>query len=207
MATSNWLSWARKIQAIAPSGWHYTTNPIDNERYAELTSLAPEITAAQTGAGVDDVKAVFAEQEGYATPRLDIRGVVFKDDKVLLVRELMDGGRWTLPGGWVDVDEPPSLAVEREVREEAGLLVRATKLLAVYDRNLHGHPAYYFHIYKLFFLCELIGEAIADPLETADPTYFAQDDLPELSVGRVTVEEIKRFFEHHRNPDLPTDFD
>ena len=107
----------------------------------------------------------------------------------------------------MDVDEPPSRAVEREVREEAGLLVRATKLLAVYDRNLHGHPAYYFHIYKLFFLCELIGEAIADPLETADPTYFAQDDLPELSVGRVTVEEIKRFFEHHRNPDLPTDFD
>lgn len=207
MATSNWLSWARKIQAIAQTGWHYTTNPFDKERYAELTSIAAEITAAQTGAGVDDVKAVFAEQEGYATPRLDIRGVVFKDDKVLLVRELMDGGRWTLPGGWVDVDEPPSLAVEREVREEAGLLVRATKLLAVYDRNLHGHPAYYFHIYKLFILCELIGEAIADPLETADPTYFAQDDLPELSVGRVTVEEIKRFFEHHRNPDLPTDFD
>lgn len=207
MAQLKWLNWARRIQALSQTGLHFTDNPFDIERYKELRSIAAEMAADQTGAEVEDVSAIFEEQEGYATPRVDIRGVIFKEEKVLLVRELMDGGRWTLPGGWADVDEPPSLAVEREVREEAGLVVKAKKLLAVYDRNLHGHPAYFFHIYKLFFLCDYVTDSTADPIETAEPTYFSLDELPELSLGRVTREEIERFFVHFCHPELPTDFD
>ncbi|MHB8086729.1 MAG: NUDIX domain-containing protein, partial [Anaerolineaceae bacterium] len=154
-----------------------------------------------------EVLRIFSAQEGYATPKIDVRGVVFRNKKILMVRELLDDGKWTLPGGWVDINEAPGYAVEREMREEAGMVVRARKLLAVFDRNLHGHPPYIFHAYKLFFLCELISEATPDPVETSDPTWFGEKEIPELSEARVTLEEISRLFEHLRQPDLPTDFD
>lgn len=207
MTLPNWLKWSRQIQAIAQSGLAYTPNPFDQERYHQLMHIAAEMMAVQTQGDVGDVLKVFEQQSGYATPKVDVRGVLFKDGKILMVRELMDGGRWTLPGGWVDVNEPPSLAVEREMREEAGVIVKAVKLLAVYDRNLHGHPYYPFHAYKLFILCEGTGQIAPDPLETSDPTYFPEDELPELSTPRVTESEIQRMFEHFHQPDLPADFD
>jgi len=201
------FAWAQHIQALAQSGLAYTNNPFDQERYHELSRIAAEMMASATGAEVMEVVSVFEAQSGYATPKVDVRGVVFKKDKILLVRELLDGGKWTLPGGWADINEPLSQAVEREVREEAGMIVHARKLAAVFDRNLHGHPPYVFHTYKLFMICDLIAEATPDPIETSDPTFFALKDLPELSVMRVTEEEIKRMYAHLKDPSLPTEFD
>jgi len=202
-----WLTWAQRIQGLAQSGLQYCNNPYDKDRYHELSGIASEMMEAHTLSNPGEVHMVFDSQSGYATPKLDTRGVVFQDGKILLVRELQDKGRWTLPGGWVDINEPPGLAVEREVREEAGKIVKAVKLLAMYDTNQHGHPPTPFHSYKLFFRCELLGDTGLAPHETADPAYFAQDEIPELSNGRVTLEEIQRMFEHLRDPSLPTDFD
>lgn len=207
MDTPNLLQWAQEIQALAQSGLAYTENPFDAGRYKALSRIAAEMMAAKTGADLEEVLPVFEAQSGYATPKLDVRGVVFRDDKILMVRELADGGKWTLPGGWVDVNTPPGKAVQKEVREEAGVIVKAVKVLAVYDRNLHGHPHYPFHTWKIFMLCDLLSEATPDPLETAEPSWFGERSLPELSINRVTAEEIQRMFEHHRHPDLPTDFD
>ena len=207
MTLPKWLEWSQQIQAIAQCGMAYTTNPFDRERYEKLTHLAAEIMAVQTQSDAGEVLKIFSAQEGYATPKIDVRGVLFKEHKILLVRELMDGGRWTLPGGWVDVNDAPSVSVEREMREEAGVIVKAVKLLAVYDRNLHGHPYFPFHAYKLFFLCEGSGKSTPDPLETSDPTYFGEEELPELSTPRVTEPEIRRMFEHHRHPEFATDLD
>jgi len=207
MDTPNLLQWAQEIQALAQSGLAYTENPFDAGRYKALSRIAAEMMAAKTGADLEEVLPVFEAQSGYATPKLDVRGVVFRDDKILMVRELADGGKWTLPGGWVDVNTPPGKAVQKEVREEAGVIVKAVKVLAVYDRNLHGHPHYPFHTWKIFMLCDLLSEATPDPLETAEPSWFGERSLPELSTNRVTAEEIHRMFEHHRHPDLPTDFD
>jgi ADP-ribose pyrophosphatase YjhB (NUDIX family) len=207
MPNPNWLDWSQRIQAIAQSGLQYTQNPFDTQRFKELSGIAAEIMAAQTGSKLEDVKLTFESQSGYATPKLDVRGVIFKKDKILLVRELLDGGLWTLPGGWIDINEPPSQAVEREVREEAGMIVKAKKLLAVFDRNLHGHPPYPFHAYKLFFLCDIIAEATPDPIETADPTFFAENNISQLSLPRTTPEEISRMYAHLKQPDLPTEFD
>ncbi len=201
------ITWAQRLQAIAQSGLAYTKNPFDQARYIEMEHIAAEIMAEATKTPVTEVAAVFEAQSGYATPKIDVRGAVFKDDKILLVKELLDGGLWTLPGGWADINEPLSEAVEREVREEAGMIVKANKLAAVYDRNLHGHPPYPFHAYKMFVICDLIAEATPDPIETSDPTFFSIKNLPELSVNRVTEEEIKRMFVHHKDPVLPTDFD
>lgn len=201
-----WLDWAQKLSALSQSGLTFSENPFEIERYQEIQKIAGEMLAAYSDAPLEQVTNLLEGEKGYATPKLDVRGVVFKDDKILLVKELADGG-WTLPGGFIDVGEPPSRAVEREVWEESGYLVKAVKLLALYDRNQHGHPAYIFHLYKIFFLCELQGGQAADSVETAGAAFFGEDEHPPLSIARFTEEELHRMFVHHCQPDLPTDFD
>ena len=169
--------------------------------------MAAEITAAHTGMQTEFVAGIFDNEAGYATPKLDARGVVFSQGRILLVNELVDGGS-SLPGGWVDINKTlPAQAVEREVLEESGYQVKASKLLALFDRNLHGHPPYMFHIYKMFFLCDLLGGEGTTSMETGGADFFAPDNLPPLSTPRTTIEEIERIFFHMQNPDLPTDFD
>jgi ADP-ribose pyrophosphatase YjhB (NUDIX family) len=201
-----WLEWAQKLQAIAQSGLAYTKNPFEIERYEEVRDVAVEIMAAHTQVESARLREIFAEQAGYATPKVDVRGVVFCEDTLLLVKELRDG-LWTLPGGWADVNDSPAEATVREVYEESGYWTRAVKLLACWDRNKHGHPPYMFHIYKLFFQCELLGGAPANSVETADAAFFREDEIPPLSLPRVTPAQIQRFFEHARHPEWPTDFD
>lgn len=205
--SDQWLAWARRIQAIAQNGLAYTENPYDVERYGQLRELAAEIIAAHSGLTIERACELFLEERGYATPKVDVRGVVFKDGGILLVRELADKGRWTLPGGWVDVGESPREAVAREVREESGYETRPVKLLAVYDKRKHSHPPDLTHIYKLFILCEFIGGEASKSIETEGAAFFREDEIPELSIGRTTKEQLTRMFEHLREPDLPADFD
>jgi ADP-ribose pyrophosphatase YjhB (NUDIX family) len=154
----------------------------------------------------DAVRSLWAGETGYATPKVDVRGAVFRGDQVLLVRERSDG-RWTLPGGWVDIDEAPSQAVEREIREESGYEARALKLAALVDKNRHPHPPGIHHIYKLMFLCELTGGSPAPSEETDAVDFFAVQALPELSTGRTLPQQILRLYQHRLQPGLPTDFD
>lgn len=208
MTDPKWLGWVQQVQALAQDGLAYSQNPFDRDRYYALQKAAARIIAEYTSIEFEKVDGLFTQQAGYATPKLDCRGVVFHDGRLLLVKELADGG-WTLPGGWVDVGEPPSLAVEREVLEESGFRVKARKLLAVDDRSQprHGHPPYIFHTYKMFILCDLIGGEPAESIETTGAAFYAEDEIPPLSVMRVSMEQIHRMFDHYRNPQLPTEFD
>jgi ADP-ribose pyrophosphatase YjhB (NUDIX family) len=176
------------------------------ERFEAVRKIAAEMMAANSNLEETQLQTLFAGQKGYATPKIDVRGVVFKEGKILLVKELSDGG-WTLPGGFADVGDTPSEAVEREVREESGYEVRAEKILAFYDRTRQGHPPFIFHLYKIFFLCRLLGGAAADSAETEGAAFFARDEIPPLSLGRVLPKQILRFFDHLDHPDWPTDFD
>ncbi len=207
MTAPTWLDYAQRLAALAQDGMAYCRNPYDLERYHLLRELAAEMIAASSGEDFETVCGLLDNQAGYATPKLDVRGVVFRDEKILLVQERSDGNRWTLPGGWVDVGEPPRLAVEREVREESGYEVKASKLLALYDRSLHGHPPHLFHTYKIYILCELQGGAPAESLETGGADFFPLGELPELSLSRTTPADIERMFEHLHQPNLPTDLD
>jgi ADP-ribose pyrophosphatase YjhB (NUDIX family) len=207
MPIPQWLTWARRLQALSQSGLTYCNEKFDIHRYEEIRQIAAEMMAA--GASLSDpapIAGLFAQQSGYATPKVDTRVAAFKDGRILLVRELEDG-RWTLPGGWADVGEPPSIAAAREAHEESGYEVRITKLAAVFDRNLHGHPPYAFHAYKLFFLAEVTGGAPKDSHETAEAQFFDEHHLPPLSLLRVTPSQIAHLFEHLRHPELPTSFD
>jgi ADP-ribose pyrophosphatase YjhB (NUDIX family) len=207
MSLPQWLAWARRLQAIAQSGLTYCKDKFDIQRYHQISDVAAEMVAS--GAALPTptlLQNLFALQSGYATPKIDVRVAAFRDDQVLLVRELEDGC-WTLPGGWADVGEPPSVAAAREAREESGYEVRITKLAAVFDRDLHGQPPNVFHCYKLFFLAELAGGAPQDSHETADAQFFPEEQLPPLSLIRVTPSQIAHMFEHLREPNLPTSFD
>jgi ADP-ribose pyrophosphatase YjhB (NUDIX family) len=202
-----WLEWSRRLQSLAQNGLTYCKDPYDEQRYNELRAIAAEIMAA--GAGLNEsasVLAGFKFEEGYATPKVDIRAAVFDADRILLVKERSDGF-WTLPGGWADVGDSPSLAAVREVKEESGFDVIAKKLAAVYDRDKHDHPPIQHHVFKLFFLCELRGGSATESVETSGVDFFEQGDLPPLSLTRVIEPQIHHMFEHHRNPDLPTSFD
>jgi len=203
---SSWLAWAKQLQAIAQTGLTYARDPYDIERYQAVAAVATGMMAELADAPIERVLAWFAGEGGYATPKVDVRGAVFRDGKVLLVREREDG-RWTLPGGWADIGQTPVECVEREILEESGYEAKAVKLLAVYDRSRHPHPPLPFHVYKLYFLCELVGGAPATSTETDGVGFFAEDNLPELSIGRVTAGQIARFFEHIRHPDWPTDIE
>jgi ADP-ribose pyrophosphatase YjhB (NUDIX family) len=144
---------------------------------------------------------------GHATPKVDVRGVVFRDEAILLVRERADG-RWSLPGGWADVYDSPSEATVREIWEESGYRTRAVKLLALYDRTKQGHTPMPFHAYKVIFQCEITGgEPQGGSVETDGVGFFREGELPELSISRVTAAQIARFFEHLRHPEWPADFD
>ena len=212
----DWLDLAKRLQALAQSGLAFTHDPFDRERYEAIRAIAAEMVASGAGArseAVRGLETLFATQAGYATPKVDVRAAVFRGDRILLVRERSDGG-WTLPGGWADVGDSPAAAVEREVLEEAGYEVRAVKLAAVLDRNRHGHTPHLFHIWKLFFLCEIENEARGAGAamqgswsETDAAEFFSEDALPPLSAGRVTARQIAHMFEHHRDPRRPTSFD
>ena len=155
---------------------------------------------------IEAARALWSQDEGYATPKVDVRGGVFLESQVLLVRERSDG-RWTLPGGWVDVGDAPSEAVMREIFEESGFKARPVKLAALIDKNRHPHPPGVHHIYKLFFVCELTGGAADTSTETDAAEFFPVQELPPLSTGRVLAAQIERLYQHRLDPSLPTDFD
>jgi ADP-ribose pyrophosphatase YjhB (NUDIX family) len=200
------LDWARQLQAIAQTGVAYGEPTVhDRHRYAQVRRIAAEMLAADGDVG--EIEARLAEEVGHATPKLDVRGVVFREDALLLVREALDR-KWTLPGGWVDVGESPSEAVVREVREESGYDTRATKLLALYDRDKHPTTPHPWHIWKACFLCELTDGVQHEPDdEIAEARFFARAELPQLDDVRIASGFVERFFAHHEHPEWPTDFD
>ena len=189
-----WLAWAREIQALAQTGLHYAENPFEAERARRLLEIAAEIIEAHADLPMEKLRLAFEAQPGYVTPKVDVRAAVFQDEEILLVREAIDGG-WTLPGGWADVGEAPSLAVEREVLEEAGLEVKAKRLIGVYDANRVPGALDLFHAYKLLFLCEWMGGELRSSQETTQVGFFGQGGLPgPLSEHRTTRRHLRDAF-------------
>ncbi|MBN2162964.1 MAG: NUDIX hydrolase [Pontiellaceae bacterium] len=198
---------ARKIQSIAQIGLEYASDPYDRERYEELRAISAQMMAEASELPAECWLEIFEHETGYATPKVDVRGAVFRDGQILLSREASDGC-WSLPGGWADVNDPPSKAIEREMQEETGYDVRCIKLAAVLDRDLHYHAdCRPFHSYKLMFLCKIVGKSGVLDHDILDARFFPVDALPPLSLQRTLPMHIERLYRHYCDPALPTEFD
>ena len=201
-----WLPMGRELRAMAQIGLTFSKDPFDRQRFERLREVAASLVAR--GAGADDsvLLDLFLKEAGYATPKVDVRGAAFRDGRILMVREITDG-RWTLPGGWADVNQTAAECVVREIAEESGFEARAVKLAAVHDYRKRHPPRHIDSIYKMFFLCELTGGSPRPSNETSEVEFFARDALPELSQGRTTAAQVELMYRHLHEPELATDFD
>jgi ADP-ribose pyrophosphatase YjhB (NUDIX family) len=204
---SKWTEWGQELRAIASTGLASTRGPFDRKRYERLLELTTEIATNYSEFQHPKISLRFDETIGSETPKVDVRGVAFKGRKLLLVRERQDG-LWSLPGGWADVNDSPSEAVEREILEESGYIAKATRLLAVLDQAKHAHrPPYPFRTYKLFILCSLRGGTPQTGLEVSEVGFFGRDEIPPLSTFRVTREQIDFCFDAQDQTGAPCRFD
>ncbi|MGY3717821.1 NUDIX hydrolase [Sutcliffiella cohnii] len=202
---TKWLEWAKQLQSIAQAGLTYSKDVYDMERFEQIRDISVEIMSQHTDIDNTIIKKLFANETGYATPKVDIRSVVFKENKILLVRE--NDGEWSLPGGWGDIGLTPSEVAVKEVKEESGYDVKAKKLIAVMDKKCHPHPPSPYHVYKMFIQCEIIGGQAQSGIETSEVAFFNENELPVLSVARNTKSQIQLAFKHLHNPQEPVYFD
>ena len=200
--TSTWLDWAVELQALAQAGLHYGKDPFDIERFQRMRDIAAEMLARGTDLPLETVTDLFCRESGYQTPKLDTRAAVFQDGRILLVRE--NDGRWSLPGGWVDVNVSVGENTVKEVREEAGLEVTADTVIAVQDREKHNRPRYAWKVCKIFVLCSLVGGHFTPNIETTERRYFALEDLPPLAEQKNTREQIEMCFAAYHDKNWKT---
>ncbi|EIW18586.1 MULTISPECIES: NUDIX hydrolase N-terminal domain-containing protein [Pelosinus] len=201
-----WLNWAKQLQSLAQAGLTYSKDKYDIERFQQIRNLSVEILSEYTGISNEKIEDLFCNEIGYQTPKIDIRGAIFKENKILLVKESVDGC-WSMPGGWAEFNLSIKENIIKEAREEAGLNVVPKRLIAVLDRNKHNEPVSAYGIYKIFVLCELIDGAFEKNIETEESGFFSLADLPPLSVERNTKKQIEMCFNSKSNDKFFTIFD
>jgi len=196
---SELLMLAKRVQAIAENGLHYSEGDYDLDRYGDLEEIATRMLALISNLSDETIRVATPEKYGYRTPKIDVRCAIFNDrDEILMVKERIDS-RWSLPGGWCDVGYTPREVAEKEAFEEAGIRVKAQRLLAVFDKKMHDHPEDLFYSYKIFIECLPENLEISTGMETLDVGFFGQHALPELSTPRNTTYQIDRMFDFHFN--------
>ncbi|MCQ2353883.1 MAG: NUDIX hydrolase [Clostridia bacterium] len=200
-----WLKWAVELQSLAQAGLYYSKDVYDTERYERIREISAEMVTYKTDISADKVKDLFCCETGYQTPKLDTRAAIIKDGKILLVKER--NGKWSLPGGWVDVDISVGENAVKEVREEAGLDVTVDRVVALHDRDRHNHPVYAYKICKVFVLCSVVGGEFRPNSETLASGYFGLDELPELAEEKNTEEQIRMCFDAYASKKWETVID
>ncbi len=200
-----WLEWAVRLQSIAQAGIAYCDNKYELERYEEIREIVAEMLSYKTEIPVEKIKGLFCSETGYQTPKIDTRAAIFKEDKILLVKE--NNGTWSLPGGWVDVDVSVKENTIKEVKEEAGLDVTVDLVIAVQDREKHNLPVYAWKVCKIFMLCSVTGGAFQENLETVESRYFSYGELPALAEEKNNREQIRMCFEAYHTPGWKTFID
>lgn len=200
--TNPWLDWAVELQALAQAGLHYGKDPFDLERYERIRGIAAEMVSLQGEIPLEKTRDLFCCETGYQTPKLDTRSAIFRDEKILLVRE--NNGTWSLPGGWVDVNVSVRENAVKEVGEEAGLEVTVDTVIAVQDREKHNRPRYAWRVCKIFVLCSVTGGCFVPNIETTESGYFALEDLPPLAEEKNTREQIEMCFAAYRDKNWKT---
>ena len=205
MMGTKWIEWAREIYSLSQAGLVYSKNEFDLERYKRLQEITAEMIENQSGLSKESVLESFSMQDGYVTPKIDVRGAIIRENKILLIQEKADG-KWAMPGGWADLGDAPASVAEREVWEESGYRVKAEKVVAIIDAN-RIKPMEFYHAFKIIFLCRLIGGEPQISHETLAVDFFELNNIPSLSIYRTNENMLKEVFEHIKDPARPTYFD
>ncbi len=200
-----WMEWAQEIFSLSQAGLAYSKNEFDLERYRRLQEITAEMIESQSDVSKESVLDSFSMQAGYATPKIDVRGAVVRDGKILLIQERTDE-RWAMPGGWADLGNTPASVAEREVWEESGYHVKAEKVVAVLDAN-RVEPMEFYHAFKIIFLCTLVDGEPRTSNETMAVGFFDLNELPPLSLFRTNESMLQEVFAHVQDPSRRTSFD
>jgi 8-oxo-dGTP pyrophosphatase MutT (NUDIX family) len=197
---------ADELRSHAANGLHYGRDPYDQERYRRIQSIAAELTSMVDTRSTVDLERVFHEDVYGRTPSVAVDGAVFDDEGRLLLAERAGSREWCMPGGAADVGEAPSAGAVREVLEETGLTVRATRLLGVYHNLAWGMPSVVSHAYYLVFECERLGGELTPSHETTDFRWVTEPEAMALTLYRSHVRKVPEAFRLHRSPDAPAAF-
>lgn len=206
MPNAELLNLIKRLKSISDIGMLYAGNNYDKERYAELGQISFEMLHQLTGQEIKSLKNVFAENKDYPTAKVDVRGLIIADNKVLLVKEMADN-KWSLPGGWADIGYSPKEVIAKECKEETGLDVVPEKLLAVFDKKFHPHPPQPFYVYKMVFYCKVVSTIIDKGFDVLDVQYFDINALPELSEERILKSQLEMLFKKALTPGSETYFE
>ena len=199
MEERKWLDIAKKLQSIAQAGLEYSKDKYDLERFEEIRKVSIDIMECYTDIEREKIKNHFAGETGYQTPKIDIRAAVFHENKILMVKEKLDN-RWSLPGGWADIDLSLKENLIKEAMEEAGAKIIPERILAVYDRNRNTNILFPHSVYKIFVQCKYLESKFVENIETEETGFFSVDQLPELSETRNTASQIKMCFRYKDRP-------
>lgn len=201
-----WLKWAKEMQAIAQAGLAFSKDVYDRERFEALRQISVEIMESYTGLEMKKVQDLFTNETGYQTPKVDVRGAIFHEKQILLVKEKADD-RWALPGGFCDIEWSPTENIVKEIKEESGFKAVAKELIAILDTNKHAHPPLPYHYYKIFIHCEIIGGTKQSGVETSEVGFFQKNHLPPLSTKRNTEAQINMLFDYSTSTNWKTIID
>ena len=198
------VEWAKELQSLAQAGLFYGHDVYDKERYQRIREISAEMMLTRTDVPAEKIQGLFCGDVGYQTPKVDTRAAIFREGKILLVCEK---GRWSVPGGWCDFNLSPVDNTIKETKEEAGLDVTVKRVIAVQDRDKHNSPQYAYGVVKIFYLCEALGGAFEENIETSESRYFGIDELPPLAEEKCNEEQVRMCFEAYRAEDWAVQFD
>lgn len=191
------LTWTKDLQSIAQAGLYYGKDVFDRERYEKIREISAQMMSEISDLDVGKVKDLFCNEIGYQTPKIDTRSAIFKNDRILLVRE--KNGTWSLPGGWCDYNVSVAENAVKETREESGFEVKVIRLIAVQDRAMHNSPLYPYGVCKMFFECSITGGEFKENSETTAVDFFTENSLPDLAIEKNNEEQLKMCFKAHRD--------
>ena len=197
----------KRIQALAEIGLEFSDNNFDRERYSEIKDIVLQMLEKMTNIPIEKIIPVIEEKNGYKTPKVDVRAVVFNENgKILLVQEKADNC-WSMPGGWSDISYSPKEVAEKECLEEAGIKVKAVKLLGILDKQKQKLPPSFEYTYKILLLCKKLSDDIKTGPETSDVGWYSENELPVLSAPRNNTAIVKMMFEFFRGSRTEAIFD
>ena len=137
------------------------------------------------------------QREFPSAPLVGVGALIVEAGKILLVRRAQEPlkGRWSIPGGLLELGEPLQDGVRREVREETGLEVEPTEPIEILDRIYCEEGRVRYHYVIVDYLCRVTGgslQAASDAAEVHWATRSEWSSHSALALEPITVRVLEK---------------